>query len=112
LTYSTIAVEFLVVRVLYPGLWLDARRLRATARSELGREEGRLALLQFLAVLIPLSGAVLLLGLAPEKMHLSFRLLVTALLAAGMVGLGLAILAASAVRQAVDALTARGQRTR
>jgi hypothetical protein len=36
---------------------------------------------------------------------ISFRLLVTGLLAAGMLGLGLAILAASELRQAVDALT-------
>jgi serine/threonine protein kinase len=112
MTYATIAVEFVVVRVLYPGLWLDARGLRATARSELAREEGRLAVLQFLAVLIPLFGAVLLLVVAPEKFHLTFRLLVTALLAAGMFGLGLAILAASAVRQAVDALTGTGRGTR
>jgi serine/threonine protein kinase len=106
LTYSTIAVEFIVVRVLYPGLWLDARRLRAIAQSELVREEGRLAILQFLAVLIPLVGATLLLTVTPEKLLLiSFRLLVTGLLAAGMLGLGLAILAASELRQAVDALT-------
>jgi serine/threonine protein kinase len=106
LTYSTIAVEFIVVRVLYPGLWLDARHLRATARSELSREEGRLAILQFLAVLIPLSGASLLISVDPEQLEdLPFRLLVTALLAAGMFGLGLAILAAKELRQAVDALT-------
>ena len=29
LTYSVIATEFVVVRVLYPGLWLDARGLRS-----------------------------------------------------------------------------------
>jgi hypothetical protein len=106
LTYSTIAAEFIVVRILYPRLWLDARQLRSTARGELAREEGRLAVLQFLAVLIPLAGASLLLSVGGEHLlDLSFRVLVTALLALGMVGLGVAILAAKEVRHAVDALT-------
>jgi hypothetical protein len=106
LTYSAIAAEFVVVRVLYPGLWLDARQLRTTARGELAREEGRMAVLQFLAVLIPLAGASLLLSVGGKNLlDLSFRVLVTALLAVGMVGLGLAILAAKELRQAVDALT-------
>jgi hypothetical protein len=114
LTYSVIAVEFVVVRVLYPGLWLDARNLRQTARTELDREEGRLALVQFLAVLIPLVGATLMLSVGPEDFtpssYRTFRLLVTALLAVGMVGLGLAILADHELRQAVAAFTASGRR--
>jgi hypothetical protein len=111
LTYSVLAVEFMVLRVLYPALWCDARRLRATARKELTGEEGRLGVLQFLAVLIPLTGAVLLLGVGPETFdpagYLTFRLLVTALLAAGMLGLGVAILVSGELRQTVAALTGR-----
>jgi eukaryotic-like serine/threonine-protein kinase len=112
LTYSVIAVEFVVVRVLYPGLWLDARRLRQTARTELDREEGRMAVLQFLAVLVPLSGASLMLSVGDKAFTLEMRLLVMALLAAGMVGLGLAILASSELRRTVAALTGSSQRER
>src|SRR5262249_51467473 len=89
--------------------WLDARSLRQTARGELEREEGRLAVPQFLAALIPLAGASLLLGLGPEEFtphhYRAFRLLVTALLGGGMGGLGLAGLASRELRQAVAALT-------
>ena len=114
LTYSVIAVEFVVVRVLYPGLWLDARDLRQRSHRELQREEGRLAVLQFLAVLIPIAGATLMLSVGPEDFtpssYRTFRLLVTALLALGMVGLLLAILAGQELRQAVAAFSASGRR--
>ncbi len=103
-TYSVIAVEFVVVRVLYPGLWLDARALRSTAHVELGREEGRSAFLQFLAVLIPVAGASLLLSVGPEQLTGGFRLLVTGLLAVGMAGLGLTMLARSELRKTVAAV--------
>jgi hypothetical protein len=116
LTYSVIAVEFVVVRVLYPGLWLDARSLTSTARSDLAREEGRLAVLQFLAVLIPLMGASLILGVGPEEFtpssYRTFRLLVTTLLAAGMIGLGLALLAGHELRHTVAALISPANRRR
>ena len=45
-----------------------------------------------------------------ESNYSAFRLLVTALLAVGMVGLGLAILAGHELRQAVAAFTASGKR--
>lgn len=113
-TYSVLAVEFVAVRVLYPGLWLDARKLRESARSELAHVEGRLGLLQFLAVLIPLAGAALMVGVGPAdpqaQEYQTFRFLVTALLALGMVGLGLAILAGSQLRQAVAVLTSSGRK--
>jgi len=116
LTYAVIATKFLAVRVLYPGLWLDARKLRQTAPGELAREEGGLRVLQWQAVLIPLSGAALLLGVGPNEFDLSgshdyftFRTLVIAMMAAGALGLGLAILAAAELRQAVDAITGRRQ---
>jgi hypothetical protein len=122
LTYSVIAVEYLVVRVLYPGLWLDARAMRQKARGDLERAEGRLSVLQFLAVLIPLAGAALLLGVGPDEFrqpgvdareaYRRFRLLVTGLLGAGMVGLGLALLAGRELRETVRALTAGAGRPR
>ena len=103
-TYSVLAVQFVVVRVLYPGLWLDARQLHQVAARELGPQEGRLTALQFGAVLIPLAGAALLIWSEEPQSYLAFRLLVTALLALGMAGLGLALLAGSELRQAVAVL--------
>jgi serine/threonine protein kinase len=108
LTYSVLAVQFVVLRVLYPGLWLDGRGLHESAAVELGRVEGRLRLLQFLAVLIPLAGAALLLGVGPnefdEGTYRTFRLLVTALLGLGMLGLGIALLVSAELSRTVAVL--------
>jgi hypothetical protein len=103
ITYSALGVEFVVVRALYPGLWLDARRRREVAGRELGGLDGRLSALQFGAVLIPLTGAVLMIFAGPES-YPTFRFLVTALLALGMAGLGLALLAGGELRQTVTVL--------
>ena len=55
-----------------------------------------------LAALVPLTGAVLQLVLAPAEMSLAFRLLVTALIVAGMTGLGVAVLTADHLRMLVS----------
>lgn len=110
-TYSVLAVEFVVVRVLYPQLWLDARRLSETAAKELEHVEPRVGLLQFLAVLIPLAGVALMVSVGPESSgDLTFRFLVAALLALGMAGLGLAILTGSELRQTAGVLTSGRKR--
>lgn len=109
LTYSVLGIEFVVLRVLYPALWLDARRLRETARQELDHVEGRVSMLQFFAVLIPLAGVALMVGTETENRS-TFRVLVTGLLAIGMVGLGLALLAGHRLRQCVSVLTAGKRR--
>lgn len=113
LTYTVLAAEYVVLRVFYPMLWLDARQLRSTARRELDQEEGRLGLLQFLAVLIPLAGATLMIGVAPEAMpvedYRTFRWLVTALLGLGMLGLGLTLWTTQQLRHTMAVLVgARG----
>lgn len=89
LTYSYFGVEYVALRVVYTQLWVDARELRSTMAGELGRRECRLAAFQLLASLIPLSGAVLLIGLGPENLSRSFRTLVGSLIAIGMAGVGL-----------------------
>jgi hypothetical protein len=106
LTYSYFAVQFVVLRVLYPQLWTDAADLRTAARQELGSLDGRLRFFQFLAGLIPLAGAVLLVGVAPKEFTLSFRLLVTALIALGMAGFGVALLVSSRLGRTLAVLTA------
>jgi hypothetical protein len=105
LTYSVLAIEFVVLRVLYPRLWAGERAPRQVARAELAGTEGRLRLLQFLAVLIPLGGAGLMLGVGPEEFDQPFRLLVSALLAVGTAGLGLALLASAELGRVLAALT-------
>jgi hypothetical protein len=112
ITYSVLAVEFVVVRVLYPGLWLDARQMHALAGRELGGRQAQLSALQFCAVLIPLAGATLLLWMPATDSELTFRLLVTALLALGMAGLGLALVAGTELRQTVAVLASTGAQSR
>jgi serine/threonine protein kinase len=106
-TYSVLGLEYVIYRVLYPSMWLDARQMRQTARSELDPEEGRLAVLQFLAVLIPLAGAALMIGVGEDISQQStrtFRGLVTALLGLGMLGLGLALWTARQLRETMRAI--------
>src|SRR5262249_16618374 len=55
LTYSGLAVQWVVLRVLYPKLWVDGSGYRETARHELISIDRRLRAWQFLAALIPLA---------------------------------------------------------
>lgn len=94
LTYSYFGVEFLVLRVLYPSLWVEAGSLRQAMAAELAGHGARLRWFQFSAGVIPLIAAVLLMAAAPDVSSApGFRLLATALLFAGMAGFGLALLA-------------------
>jgi hypothetical protein len=95
LTYSVFGVQFVVLRVLYPALWVDAHEIRSVARVELQPVERRLRVCQLLAGLIPLAGAVLMISVGPQQFtedaYRNFRLLVTALIALGMLGFGLTV---------------------
>jgi serine/threonine protein kinase len=93
LTYSFFGVQFVVLRILYPRLWVECANLPETIRRELGPLENRLRLFQLLAGAIPLIGAVLMVAVGPEiSGYRTFRLLVTGLITLGMAGFGLAIL--------------------
>ncbi len=91
MTYSFFGVQYIVVRVLYSCLWSDASDLRRCASAELRPYHRTTQVFQVLAGLIPVVGAALLICSGPEQMTLSFRLLVTALLALGLAGFGLAV---------------------
>jgi len=106
LTYSGLAVQWVVLRVLYPGLWVDGSAYRETARQELTAIGRRLRVWQFLAGLIPLAGAALILSVGPEEFSLSFRILAIALIALGMAGFGLGLLIGSRIQQILAALGA------
>jgi len=108
LTYSVYAALYVVLRVLYPQCWTDAAGLRRQARAELGPLARRLWVLQLLAGLIPLAGAILMVGVGPEDVtagYRRFRLLVTTLIALGMVGFGVAMTLSGLLTQTLTALT-------
>src|SRR5262249_37451565 len=68
--------------------------------------ESRLHFFQFLAGLIPLVAAVLMVSLGPEAMTRSFRLLITVLILLGMKGFGLAVLISAYLTKTLHVLTA------
>ncbi len=113
LTYSVFAVQYVVLRVLYPRWRLDAQGFRDRAREELQPLTGRLGLLQLLAGLIPLTGAVLMVGVGPDEFtsgYQGFRLLVTLLIGLGMFGFGAALMLSSRLRETAAAMTGGGRR--
>jgi hypothetical protein len=113
LTYSFFAVQFIVLRVLYGRLWVDGQDFGAAARAELGALGPRLRWFQFLAGMIPLVGAVLLMGVGPEVSgYRTFRLLVIALIVLGMAGFGLATVAHNVLSRTLAVLTRADGRSR
>src|SRR5205823_5193638 len=110
LTYSVFAVQFVVLRVLYPRLWGDGRDVRRKAAQELRGVDRRLRILQLLAGLIPLAGAILMIGVGPDSEEFTasryweFRLLTTALIILGMVGFAIAQTASALLNQTLTVL--------
>jgi hypothetical protein len=110
LTYAYFGVEFVSLRVLYPEFLVGASNPRNTARRELRNVGGRLRSFQVLAGVIPLFGAVLMLAVGPDEFpdnYLTFRLLVTLLIALGMMGFGLAVFASLVLTQTLNVLAER-----
>jgi hypothetical protein len=114
LTYAVFATQYLAVRVLYPKLWSDPQGFSASARSELESQGGRLWLFQLLAGLIPLAGAVLMVGVGPEAVasYRTYRILVTAMIGLGMAGFGLALAVSQYINRVLAVLTGAGHEGR
>jgi hypothetical protein len=112
LTYSYFAVQFVVLRLFYPRLWVDAQNIRSLARAELKPVGRWLGLFQLFAGLIPLAGAILMIGVGPDQLTLTFRLLVVGLIALGMAGFGAALLASSRLHRTLTAFLGGEQRDR
>jgi serine/threonine protein kinase len=110
LTYCYFAVQFVVLRVFYPHLWVDGQGMAETARAELRLLDRRLRVFQLCAGLIPLAGAALMISVAPEQFTVIFRLLTTGLIALGMAGFGLALLVSGRLGQTLTALTGVARR--
>jgi serine/threonine protein kinase len=106
LTYSFFGAQFIVFRVLYSRLWTDGQDFGRTTRAEVGALGPRLRWFQLLAGIVPLTGAVLMIGLGPEaSSQRTFRLLLTALILLGMAGFGLAAAAQNVLAQTLAVLT-------
>lgn len=87
LAYSLCGVEFVVLRGLYPGLWRGAANFTETARRELAPISKQLSRIEFLAVLIPLIAAIVILMQGPRDTEsFAFRALVAALIVLGILG--------------------------
>lgn len=109
LTYSVLVCEFIGLRILYPQFWVDARGFRERTQTELRGEAWRLYILQLFAGIIPLAGACLMVAVGPETLitpasYRTFRVLVTGLIALGMLGFGVALSASDRLRQTLHAL--------
>jgi hypothetical protein len=111
-TYSYFGTQFLVLRILYPRLWVDPQAPRQQARRELGSLEGRLRVFLFAAGLIPLSGAILMVSVGQvEQFTLGFRLLVIGLIGLGMAGFGAALLVSSRLSRTLNVLLGTSARS-
>lgn len=103
MTYSFVGVQFVVLRVLYPQLWSDARQLHERARDELRSVGWRLQLFRILAGTIPLVGAALIICVGQQDF--AFRFLATALVALGMLGVLISNTVASQLDETLAVLT-------
>jgi hypothetical protein len=108
-TYSYFALQYCVLRILYPQAWASAGSFLATARTELAAVPLRVRWFQIGAGLVPLAGATLILALGPEAFEtgssLAFRSLIFCLIVLGMAGMSLATHAGGLIVKSVDALT-------
>jgi hypothetical protein len=86
-------------------MWSDPSGAREIARQELRRIPAQLRLYQFLAILIPLAGAALLIGVGPDQLTLLFRFLVTGLMVLGLAGFALAAMICNRLNSAYLLLT-------
>lgn len=109
LAYSFLYVQFTAVRVIYPQLCMGNAGIRRKSRAELAVLGPAMRLIHFTAGFVPLIGAALVVYVGPEQLDPShyntYRLLVTLLIASGMVGLVFAIRATGILAQTMYALT-------
>jgi hypothetical protein len=102
LAYSLCGVEFVILRVLYPGMWRNARGFTNMAERELAPVTNQLSRVQWLAGSIPLLAAVVMLFLGDTA---NFRMLVTGLILLGMAGFHVASAVTRELTQVVVILT-------
>jgi hypothetical protein len=105
LTYSVVLTQYFAVRVLYPQAWSDGTGYASAVAGELVGIDQRLGRLQVLAGLIPLIGAVLMIGFeADAGADRTYRILTSTLIMLGMVGFMATQFVCDRVRRTLAAL--------
>lgn len=84
IAYSMCGVQFLVMRILYPRMWVDATNFHATAREELSGAAWRLWLIDVLAGSVFTLSVIILVLVAGDLDR--FRVMIACLLIAGTIG--------------------------
>ena len=107
MTYSYFAIQYLATRIFYPQLWSEVHDLTATAKEELKHVPRRLSVVQLLAGLIPLLGAVLIVMIGPEEGSNdgAYRFLVVTLIVLGFSGFQLANVGGALILQTIQSMT-------
>jgi len=103
LAYSLCGVQWIVLRVIYPGMWSDARSFNDTVRRELAPTTKNLGRIQF-AGSMPLVGAMLIL-IGGDTDSTVFRWLVAGLIILGILGFHFAGTVTQRLMQVIVALT-------
>jgi hypothetical protein len=107
LTYSALGVAYLSVCVFYPRLWTNPLHFHEQARRDVAGLRWLLWMIPFLALAIPLVGAILSITTTDETFHAAelrtFKIITTSLIALGMIGFQLAVVVTGRTRRAVDA---------
>lgn len=104
MTYSFLGIEAVVVRGIYPRL-MHPEQTPGQLRADAAALGGDLALTPIAAATVPLAAAVVQTLFAPPGTTDGYRLLVTGLIVAGMVGLGVAVWVTRRLRNVVAVLT-------
>jgi serine/threonine protein kinase len=109
ITYSVVGLQLVAIRVYYPWLWGHAEHFRATAHRELDPTRRWLRTLQYLAGVIPLVGAILLVLVGPHEMtgapYRVYQVLVVALISLGGGGFQLALTINNILFKTIAAMT-------
>lgn len=107
ITYSFLGIQAVVVRAIYPRL-VHPDVSPEQRKTEAATLTGDLSAAPLVAATVPLLAAVLQTVTAPADFHLGFRLLVTGLIVAGMIGLGVTVWATARLRKLVAVMTGTG----
>ncbi len=107
MTYSFLGVQAVVVRGLLPRL-MHAEQTAEQRRTDAATVTADLGWAPLVAAAVPLTAAVVQLVFAPTELTSAFRVVVTGLVVAGMIGLGVAVWATRRLQKVVAVLGGGG----
>ncbi len=115
LTYSALGVAYLSVCVFYPRLWTNPLHFHEQARRDVAGLRWLLWMIPFLALAIPLVGAILSITTTDETFNATelrtFKYITTGLIVLGMIGFQLAVVVTGRTRRAVDAFAGADEKS-